>query len=144
MADPNVNVNDTPTPTDLEQPATAPIPTSSTEPEKKLSRDEARAAIFQVKSKSELTTFNGVKVELREPSVQDVLDFQQNLDRKAGVSNLLVNYVYLPDGEKLFEPEDAEQLLALPWNQDFNALQNKILLMMGVVPTPEDKSPDKE
>lgn len=145
MADPNETIH-TPTPTDLEQPETAPIPTSSTptEPEKKLSRDEARAAIFQVKSKSELTTFNGVQVELREPSVQDVLDFQQNLDRKAGVSNLLVNYVYLPDGEKLFEPEDAEQLLALPWNQDFNALQNKILLMMGVVPTPEDKSPDKE
>ena len=127
---------------DLEQEATAPIPTST--PEKVLTRDEARAAIFGSKPKSEITTFNGVKVELREPQVNDVLDFQQNTDRKAGVTRLLVNYVYMPSGEKLFEEEDAESILALPWNQDFNALQNKIMAMMGVVPTPADKSPDPE
>lgn len=132
---------------DLEKEATAPLPGASEAqvPEKDLSRDEARAAIFGTKSKSEDAVFNGVKVELREPSVSDVLDFQQNSDRKAGVTNLLVNYVYMPKTqEKLFEPEDADSLLALPWNSDFQALQNKILSMMGVVPTPADKSPDTE
>lgn len=116
------------------QVATPPTPTV-------WDRNSARAAIFAVKPKHLPLTFNGVPVEVRDPSIQDVMDLQSGEDRKLGMALMIINYVYLAGTEdKLFEEGDVSDILALPFNSDVRTLQEAITSLTGVVPSTEDKS----
>ena len=115
-----------------------------TESQTKLTRDEARAAIFGAKTTKTVATLNGVRVYLQEPQLGAVMDFQQEEDRKRGACMMLVRFVHTEDGEPVFEEADVDSLLELPFNKDMRDLQNKIQVMLGVAPTAADKSPATE
>lgn len=104
-------------------------------------RDRIRSQIFGAKPQVEKTSIFGASVDLREPPMSVVLDFQASDDRKAAVAMMLINYVYVPGtDEPVFDEADVEGIMALPFGKDISALQTKILALLGVSPTAEDKS----
>lgn len=124
---------------ELVDPTSAPA-----EPAKKWSRDEIRTQIFGAKPQHEPITLFGAPVELREPNMETVLDFQISNDRKSAIAVMMINYVFTADGEPVFEEGDVEAILQMPFNADVRNLQTKILALLGVSPTAEDKSPTEE
>ena len=112
-----------------------------TTPPVSYSRDAARAKIFAAKPNSRKLVFFGVPVEVRDPSIEDVLSFQSNEDRAYGMALMIVNYVYnAGTDERLFEDGDIPDILALPFSSDIRVLQEAINDLTGVVPSTDDKS----
>lgn len=113
-------------------------------PAKLLDRDAARAAILGAKIRAEPAELFGVKVEIRDSTVEEMLDFQSNDDKKAAFVQTLISKVYVPGGDRLFEEGDFDSIMSMPFNDDLMNLQTKIMAFMGVTPTQADKSPPQE
>lgn len=111
-------------------------------PPKKWTRDEIRAQIFNAKPniKEGLTLF-GAPIVLKEPPMQVVMDLQALEDKQQQTAQMLATYVFTPDGEQVFEMEDAEAIVALPFGKDMQKVISEITALMGVAPTPDAKSP---
>ena len=77
------------------------------------------------KGKTKVVDMFGHKIEVRQPTVGQLLDLETDNDRKKSLVNMLVGYCYMPGSEqKIFTVEDANELMALPageWLLDFNA-----------------------
>ena len=99
-------------------------------------RKKLRDAIFNspaAKFKVKEIKFLGETVEIRQPSLEMMLDAQQNESRKEAVVQLLVNYCYVPGTEeKVFEKEDRDALLSMPFNQDFVRVQEAIAELTSI------------
>src|ERR1700729_1834279 len=106
---PTLNPNDVDpgSPTDVVTPLQPPVAMTSVSPPKVWSIGDARAAIFNAKPQTQALTFAGVPIIIQEPAFGEVIDSQQNEDRKVGMAMLIVKYVYLADGQKLFSEEDV-------------------------------------
>lgn len=119
-----------------------PEPTATIVPTpKKLTRDELRAAIFGQKAAVFTEKYAGVDIELREPSLGEILDMQLGDDRKVQTANMLINFCFVPGTlDPIFEEADLEGILALPYSADYNTLITRINTMMGVAVTADDKS----
>ena len=117
--------------------------TKDSSPVKAYSRDDARAAIFNTRAIGTPADFNGVPVELVEPSLEVVTKLQ-NLDpenQRSQTAMMLVNFVHLPDGGgPMFDVADIDALLLLPFNTSMRKLTMAIAEMLGVNPTIADKS----
>ena len=139
---PTLNPNDVDpgSPTDVVTPLQPPVAMTSVSPPKVWSIGDARAAIFNAKPQTQALTFAGVPIIIQEPAFGEVIDSQQNEDRKVGMAMLIVKYVYLADGQKLFSEEDVDSIIALPWNEDLRTLNNAISKFLGVAPSNDDKS----
>ena len=108
---------------------------------KPMTRDELRALVLGAKPATQDVTYNGAKLELVEPSVGEVLDFQNNEDRKLATAMMIVRYLHVPGtGERLLEEADVETILSAPFSKDFQDLIGKINQMIGVSVTADDKS----
>lgn len=118
--------------------------TPETNQAKVLSRDEARAAVFAAKPAKFPAKFNGVDVELVEPTLDEIMSAQNQEDRKRGAAMMLVRFVHLPNGEPLFEEGDIEEMLRMPFNKDMRDLNLQIQKLIGVVPDAADKSTSTE
>ena len=96
------------------------------------SRSELRSAIFSSTSLQPakvLVDFFGEKVEIRQPSVDTILNFRNAAegDRKGMLVDMLITYVYVPGtDEKLFELADRDMIMAMPWGADLSRLQKAI------------------
>lgn len=102
-------------------------------------RDEIRAAILNIKAQSKIITVAGVEVEMRQPTVEDIIS-GDSTDRKTTVVKMMVDYTYVPGtSEKVFSQEDTEVILALPFGADWNALNNAVneLTNLGGIYTTE-------
>ncbi len=93
-----------------------------------MSRNELRAQIFAAKElKREIITFFGAEIELRQPTLGDILTVRDSDDRQAAVVGILMNYAYVPGSdEKVFEEGDAATILEMPWNSDFTKLNSAL------------------
>lgn len=102
--------------------------TKTTIKTKQLSRDEVRTRIFTSKGfKSECVELFGADIEIRQPSLGDILEYQENLDRKTGLMLLLTGYCYIPGtNEKVFEAADADGILNMPFGDDIVRLNKAI------------------
>lgn len=92
-----------------------------------LTRDQIRARVFSGanKPKKKVIDFFGSQIELRQPTLSQVLDAQANDDREAAVIDMLINRAYVPNTEEsVFEETDAESLKALPFTGDFVRVSN--------------------
>jgi hypothetical protein len=100
------------------------------------SRTEVRAAIFSAenrKFKTEEVTFYGQKLEIRQPSLQQILDSSQTEDRKQAVIDIMVGYCYVPGTEeKVFEASDKDMLLSMPFGDDFLKINQTIEKLTSV------------
>jgi hypothetical protein len=90
----------------------------------KKSRDELRAGIFKARETTkEYVSFFGEMIELRQPTLGDVLMVQEAVtdgDKTTAVIEALCKYAYVPDtDEKVFEEADSDMLKGLPFGKDF-------------------------
>ncbi len=84
-------------------------------------RDKIRSAVLaEQKPRSKNIVFFGQEIEIRQPTLKAILDAQQEDNRQIGVASMLINYAYVPGtDEKVFEDTDADQLLMLPFGENF-------------------------
>jgi hypothetical protein len=106
-----------------------------------MSRDDIRTLIFNTKAKRHQFTAFGAPIDLVEPALEEVLDFQADEDKKNVTAQMLVRYVYMRDSDvKVFDAADVASLLSLPFNADMQALLKKINEILEVSPSDDDKS----
>lgn len=88
------------------------------------SKDDIRSKIFSSdskKPKSQVIEFFGSKIEIRQASLTEMMD--QGETGKNALVKSLISSAYIPGtDEKVFTPEDYDQLAALPYGDDFNRL----------------------
>lgn len=102
------------------------VPKVNVEPEmlKKPTRQELRDSVFSSANaviKTERFDFNGITIELKQPSVAQIAQLQNN--DKNFVVQVLIHFGYIPDTfETIFEDADYDSLLAMPANDSFNRL----------------------
>lgn len=91
-------------------------------------RDSIRAAVFGIKQRTKIVVVAGVKVELRQPCVADILvNSDEGTERRQTIVRMLVDYCFVPGTDiKVFEREDAEAILAIPFGKDWQELNSAI------------------
>lgn len=84
-------------------------------------KDQLRSKILATKTpKSKIIDFMGEKIEIRQPTLKDIVEAQESGAGKNAIITALVSYAYIPGtNEKLFETEDTESLMELPFGKDF-------------------------
>lgn len=100
---------------------------------KVVNKASARDAIFAKKHtsiKKEHIIFNGVQLELRQPSVSQFMESQSGDDR-AFMVKFLIEYSYIAGtNEKPFEESDYDALVNMPfnasWTEVTRAIQNLV------------------
>lgn len=94
------------------------------------SRDAIRAAFFNQKIQVKTVTVAGIKMEIRQPAVGDIMLMQvpEGMDsRKYAAAKVLCDYCYVPGtDEKVFDQADIESILAVPFSGDWVKLQSEI------------------
>lgn len=101
-----------------------------------MDRNDIRAKIFnniEGRFKRVEIEFNGATVELRQPSLRQILMAQGETDRAKALVNLIVGYCYVPGtDEKVFEDTDADSLLAMPFGEDMVRFNKAIETLTSV------------
>jgi hypothetical protein len=94
----------------------------------KPNRNDVRAKIFAAKkNKSKEVEFFGAVIELRQPTLGDILSARDSDNRQSAVIETLVNYAYIPGtDEKVFEMADAEAFKKMPFGADFIRVSNAL------------------
>jgi len=84
-------------------------------------RDRLRAKVFaEHKVKTIPVEFFGATIELRQPTMEDIVKVQADPDREAIVIRTLIDYAFVPGtDERAFEAGDADSLKKLPFGADF-------------------------
>ena len=105
-------------------------------------RDALRAELLKTRPPaSKLITFFGQQIEIKQLTLEAVLDVGANPDQR-GLINVLLQYAYIPGtNEKIFEEGDIETLKQLPFGGDFVTLTDAISELTNLnFPTPGDAS----
>lgn len=107
---------------------------TDTDKQHKPTRDELRGKIFSSeRRKSLIVDAFGIQLEVKQPALGDILDLQDMATQKERVTNALINYCYVPGtNEKVFEVADADSILSMPFDANFEAIQNAITSLTGV------------
>ncbi|MCK5604287.1 hypothetical protein KAR91_20530 [Candidatus Pacearchaeota archaeon] len=105
-------------------------------------RDQIRAATLGEKSefKNEIVTYNGVKVELRQPTVKvrkDLMDKSMNEDGKINVLMFMTYGViyntYIPDtNELVYEETDFDAMMDKPVGCFLDSFGEKISNLLNI------------
>lgn len=97
-------------------------------------RDELRAKLLATKRPKTIPVeFFGEKIELRQPTLGDILRARDNTDTKSAVVDILVSYAYIPGtDEKIFESGDGDALLEMPFGGDFIAVTKALETLTAV------------
>jgi len=103
-------------------------------------RNDIRKSIFAAKNRlSETVEFLGAQIEIRQPTLGDALDYQQEEDRKIGMAKILISYCYLPDTDvRVFEEADTDMILGLPFGADMVRVNRAINKLTGLDEDAED------
>jgi hypothetical protein len=97
-------------------------------------REELRRKIFASKKpKSQKVTFRGEEIEVRQPSVRLVMQMTSEEDKGVQAVMMLINYAFIPGTDvKVFDPEDVDALIEMPWDEDWTAVNTAIVAMTGI------------
>lgn len=106
-------------------------------------RDRIRAKAANPVATPRQMTLMGEPVVIREPKLDTVLNMKPSEDGRQTIVQLMINYVYTPEGEPVFEEGDEDMILSLPFSQEVRDLTNTIQEMMGVQATADTKSEDE-
>lgn len=109
-------------------------------------RDEIRGKILATHQlASEVIDIFGTKVELRQPTLQDVLLIQQAKEDSedgavpiSAVAKVLIQYSYVPEtNEKVFEEGDGPAIMQLPFGNDMIRVTDALEKLTKVNFTPK-------
>ena len=97
-------------------------------------RDTIRKAILSGRAtKTLLVNAFGIELEMRQPSLGDILDLQYMENTKQILIQSLINYCYVPGTkERVFDDADKDIIEALPFDDNFTAIQEAIADLTGV------------
>lgn len=99
-------------------------------------RDDIRAKIlgYSGKPKSELITFFDQTIELRQPTVGEIEELQNQSEHSKGRTvRTLIRYAYVPGtDEKVFDEADVDGLQELPWGKDFSEVVKAVAKLTGI------------
>lgn len=97
-------------------------------------RDKLRTAILSGRhAKKLIVEAFGIELEIRQPSLGELLDLQDIPDTKGRIIASLINYCYIPGTkEKVFDTTDTDTLLGLPYDENYITLQDAITKLTGV------------
>ena len=97
------------------------------------SRDAIRAAVFSSAnfSREKIKMF-GMEVEIRQPSVKEVIDLADAEANRERLTNLIINHTYVPGTEeKVFEKADFDSVLNMPSGDWMLNFQNAFARLSG-------------
>lgn len=97
-------------------------------------RDTIREAVFTSrKPKSKSISFRGADIEIRQPSVRLIMDLANAEDKASSAAKMLINFAYVPGTDiKIFDMEDTDSLLNMPFDEDWKDVNEAIAEMTGV------------
>ena len=97
-------------------------------------RDSLRGSLMSAKKfRSERVKIFGEQVEIRQPSVGQILDAQDFESQKKALINILVNYCFVPGTEeKVFETTDEAGIMAWPVGQWFTDINEAITRLTNI------------
>lgn len=98
------------------------------------SRDQLRSQLLKShKPESRLITLYGVEVELRQPTLRDVMQARDTEDPAERAADMIIRYAYVPGtNEPVFEPADKATIMQWPFGNDFVKLQKALTDLTGV------------
>lgn len=103
-------------------------------------RKDVRNAILTAKPQVRIVSLFGQEVEVRQPSLQQILDFQSAEDTATASAHMLQKYLYMPGtNEKVFDEADTDAIKQLPFNEDMQNLQDTLNEMIGIKKMTEDE-----
>lgn len=100
-----------------------------------LTRDQLRAALVGKKHapKSVLATLFGVEIELRQPTLESIVDAKDDADAKTRTTDVFIKYAYVPGtDERIFEDTDRVMILRWPFSEELLKVQEKIAGLTGI------------
>lgn len=105
-------------------------------------RDQLRSSILEGMHGDRISaTLSGQEIEIRSPSLADIVDLQQEDNKAVSFARMLIAYAYVPGtDERLFEAADEEKLINLPFNDELRKLTSAMNKMLGVDSDEEDDS----
>jgi len=84
----------------------------------------------------EPVSLNGVKFDLRQPALRDIMKFQQvaEANRDEATGRILAQYSYWPGSDELVftSEEDIQNLLSMPFNDEMIKISEALNKMAGV------------
>lgn len=91
-------------------------------------RDNIRAAIFGLQQRKKIVDVAGVKIEIRQPAVSDIMMAgADGMENTPAIIRMICDYCFVPGTEeKVFCPEDVDALKALPFGRDWQAINDAI------------------
>ena len=98
------------------------------------SRAEIRAKIFgNKKAKIVPLTLFGADIELRQPSLKEIMHAQDEINKDLAVATMVVKYCFVPGTEEhVFDSGDIDQIMELPFGEDLQNLQKAVTELMGI------------
>ncbi len=91
-------------------------------------RDRLRERLFSSKTfKSKVISLFGQKVEVRQPSVEQILAFQGKEDTKEIMIQIMVEYLYVPNSDiRVFDKSDMASIMGWPMGDWFTVLNDAV------------------
>jgi hypothetical protein len=92
-------------------------------------REVLRDTILSAKPKSVIVEVFGQRIELRQPSIKEIIEFQSAAEGRTVISatEMIVQYAFMPGtNQRVFEPGDAEALAEIPFSKDVQRLQQAL------------------
>jgi hypothetical protein len=98
------------------------------------------------KIKTTQIEFFGQTVELRQPTMDFILNMNSEENRARAAAQMIIGYTYVPGTEeRVFEDADLESIMALPFGQDVNRLNRAISSLTTLdIPAAEGNSETTE
>src|SRR5690606_38016706 len=106
-----------------------------TDAERKMTRDDFRAALLakRPQSRSVLISLFGTAVELRQPSLGDIMRAQDVEDPAERAAMMVIRYACIPGtDERIIEEGDKEAIISWPFGEDMVRLQEAIADLTGI------------
>ncbi len=99
-------------------------------------RDTLRSQIFNqvnMKFKVEEITLFGAKIEVRQPTLEQIMTAQDSKDRARAAVGLMIRHCFVPGTTTpIFEDTDADMLLAMPMSQDLLRFNDAFEKLSGI------------
>lgn len=107
-------------------------------------RDRMRSDFFNAqlnKPESRIVEFRGYKIEIRQPTLGSVISAQEG-EKARSVATTLIQYAFVPGtNDHIFEPEDEESLMQMPFGGDFIKVANALTELTSInFPSPSSAS----
>lgn len=97
-------------------------------------RDDLRQKLFSAKKfRSKTVNLFGDKVEIRQPSVGQILKARDSADSKEALIGILVDYCFVPGTtDKVFEKADTGAIMEWPVGKWFTDVNNAIVELTDI------------